>query len=131
MPGTQLVDDNGNPVHQGPYLDYKAIVETTPGMQPTFSKVWIDGKSYSVSATEVTSPHKMGVAKDSDQAVVISSNKGNKMWELFLQKDEGANKNDKLKTTSSGIVIEGSYKGKAFVLPVNGIVKRLASPMYM
>jgi hypothetical protein len=131
MPGTLAVDENGNPVHQGPYLDYKAIVETMPGRQPVINKIWMDGTSYSVTANQVASPHKAGVAKETQEPVIVSAAKGNKIWELLLQKDETGASGKSNKNNSSNIVIEGTYSGKKFSLPVNTIVKRLASPLYM
>jgi hypothetical protein len=131
MPGTLAVDENGKPVHQGPYLDYKAIVETMPGSQPAINRIWIDGKSYSVTANEVASPYKAGLAKESQEPVIVSAAKGNKIWELLLQKDETGARSRSNKNNSSAIVIEGTYNGKKFSLPVNTIVKRLASPLYM
>jgi hypothetical protein len=130
MPGTIAVDENGNPMTQGPFLDYKAVVETAPGKQPSFNKVWIDGKSYTVSVTEVSAPYKIGLSKDSQQPINVDAGKGNKIWELSLQEDE-VDKSFK-KSNSRGIVIEGSYNGKAFALPINNIpIRRLASPLYM
>jgi hypothetical protein len=131
MPGTLAVDENGKPVHQGPYLDYKGIVETVLGRQPVINKIWIDGTPFSVSTNEVASPYKVGVSKDSEQPIVVSAAKGNKIWELLLQKDETGASNRSNKNNSSAIVIEGTYSGKKFSLPVNATVKRLASPLYM
>jgi hypothetical protein len=130
MPGTIAVDENGNPMRQGPFLDYKAIVETAPGKQPTFNRVWIDGKSFSVLVNEVIAPYKVGLSKESQQPINVDAGKGNKIWELSLQEDE-VDKSLK-KSNSTGIVIEGSYNGKAFTLPLNNIpVRRLSSPLYM
>jgi hypothetical protein len=62
--------------------------------------------------------------------VNVDAGKGNKIWELSLQEDE-VDKSLK-KSNSTGIVIEGSYDGNAFTLPLNNIpVRRLSSPLYM
>ena len=128
MPGTLRVDDNGQPLTQGPFLDYKAIVETLSGKQPTFMKVWIDGVSYFATPIEVKAPYTVGVDKSSQQPVVVNAKAGNKLWQLDLQKDE--TKPKQMKSSNTNTFVEGEYKGKNFSMPINTPVIRLASPLY-
>jgi hypothetical protein len=120
MPGNIPVGEDGRPLRKYPVVTHLVYVETTPKATIKWTNAWKNGKTFSITTTEIKQlPFEVGKKKINEEKIVFNVSKGNKLWQLQL--DESANKiKCPLKANSTEIILQGIYKGKK-------IYKRIAS----
>jgi hypothetical protein len=120
MPGNIPVGEDGRPLHKYPIVTHRIYVETTPKTNIKWTNAWKNGKTFSISTTQITQlPFEVGKKKSNQEKIEMKVSKGNKLWQLELNEAETQVKCP-LKANSTEIILQGIYKGKK-------IYKRIAS----
>jgi hypothetical protein len=113
LPGMVPLDENGNPIRVKPDTTLYLYAETTTKLID-WEKLWYDGKLYDVSSQRIiSSPFVAGSAKTDHSNIVVTTQKGNYLWQLSVapsrrvEKTPCAYKNNK-------ILVVGKNSGKTF-----------------
>jgi hypothetical protein len=112
MPGNIPVGEDGKPMKKYPAITHHLFVETTPKTKIDWKTAWKDGKSYSISTTQVTKfPVQLGKKKKDEEEIAINPSKGNKLWQLQLTAEPNTTKCP-IKIKAGEIILQGLYNGK-------------------
>ena len=112
MPGNIPVGEDGKPLKKYPTITHHIFVETTSKTKILWKTAWKDGKTYSVSTTQITQfPVALGKKKIDEEEVTISPSKGNKLWQLQLKGEQKTTKCP-VKIKAGEIILQGLYNGK-------------------
>lgn len=119
MPGNIPVGEDGRPMKKYPIVVHKIFVEATAKTKIDWKNAWKDGKSYNVSAIEITQlPYNVGKEKISQKEVKINISKENKLWELELAQQTKTTSSP-LKAKSGEIILGGIFNGKKIYKRIN------------
>ena len=117
MPGNIPVMPNGEQAR--PRIDTSNFVylETTPNAKISWETAWKNGKSYSVQATEATTPveinnRERGVVK------ILTTKPGNKIWLLSLEPNVEEIKRSVQKKIKPGEILLMGRKGKKLIYKI-------------
>jgi len=112
MPGNIPVGEDGKPLKKYPTITHHIFVETTSKTKITWKTAWKDGKTYSISTTQVTQfPVALGKKKTNEEEITINPSKGNKLWQLQLNAQQKTTKCP-VKIKAGEIILQGLYNGK-------------------
>ena|SRR6185369_6221572 len=112
MPGNIPVGEDGKPLKKYPTVIHHVFIETTAKTKIDWKTAWKDGKSFSITKTEMTSfPVELGKEKSGEKEVRISPVKGNKLWQLQLNLQDKTTKSP-IKAKEGEIILQGIYNGK-------------------
>ena len=126
MPGTIRVNENGEQISPKSFISYQLYAESTAAV--LWQKAWIAGKSYAVTASEITQfPLQAGVDRNSGKAILIKHKPGVKLFEIALVSD--ADKVPAPSNASPGkIILKGIYKNKVILKTINNVVDLYVEP---
>ena len=120
-PGTQMVDDNGNPVAQLRITNYTAYVEFS-GAEPEWRYAWYGKKMFTMVATKVEQNKlEIGIDKHSGKKVFVEPAKGNQLWQLELLPTEMYSKPPS-NTKAGELLLEGIKSNKMFHFRIPKVV---------
>ena len=126
MPGIIRVNERGQQVSPRSFISYYVYTESIDIIH--WQKAWIDDKSYSVTATEITAfPFRVGEDRNNRNVILINHKPGAKLFKCELSLDN--NKVSAPKNSRSGkIILKGIYKNKVILKTINKIVDLYVEP---
>ncbi|RYZ27750.1 MAG: hypothetical protein EOO10_11765 [Chitinophagaceae bacterium] len=111
-PGTEMLDDNGNPTVQPKIVSYMAYVELA-GAAPEWKYAWYNNQVFAVTATKIEEKKlEVGIDKSTGEKITMLSAKGNQLWQLELIPAKDASKS--IKTKGDELILEGIRQNKSF-----------------
>ena len=126
LPGMARVDNEGRVINPRPDIVYTIYIEATSG-DLTWSRAWKDGQSYNVVPIQLEGEQEVGVAKSTNEKILLRPAKGNKLWQLQLQRsDEPAAA--PVEAKNGEIILQGKKGKKTFIQKVSPVVELEAIP---
>lgn len=119
--GTQMVDDNNQPVGSRRITENLLFVETALDQDtPVITAVWIDKKPYSAQLQKVAAGTNIGKLKDAGEAAVVTTKEGRQLWQVMVTENEAIKLDSSVSSAvrNNPVVITGNRKGKTFVYRV-------------
>lgn len=120
MPGAIAVDDKGVEISAVDTI-YSVFLETKKTDGPLWKTAWVNGKTYQVLSSIVTTPYIVGMRNDADEQVTLSAKPGNQLMQLNLEKTEASIYPSKYKSQllqANTILLEGTRDDKKVYLVV-------------
>ena len=111
MPGTQMVDENGNPITPKPTITRFIYVEYSGAKMPDIKTVRYNGAEISFSVVNVTAKTVSVGDKNLNPNNSITAKKGNKFLKIEMHPEEGKVMPD---TDCKSIIIKSKQGGKVF-----------------
>ncbi len=126
LPGTIMVNEEGKQISPRSFTTYFIYAESTSPI--AWQTAWIEGKSYSVTTTQITAfPFQAGMSSTNQTPIFIKRKSGVKLYQLALRPEV---KSTTLPTHSGKgkILISGSYKNKVITKWINNIIDLYVEP---
>jgi len=112
MPGNIAVGEDGRATKKYPTVEHHIYVETTSKTRIQWKAAWKDGKSFTLSSTEVNEfPAVPGKRKLDMENIEITPSKGNKLWKIEFTADSRSTK-PPVKAKKGELILQGIYNGK-------------------
>lgn len=112
-PGTELLDDNGNPTIQPKIVNYIAYVELS-GPAPEWKYGWYKNKIFAITATKIEQKKlEVGIDRATGGKITMVPANGNQLWQLELIPQENAPGNT-IKPKGEEVILEGTRQNKSF-----------------
>lgn len=128
MPGTQMVDEKGNPVPPVPYTDRFIFLECTGTKKPVIQAVRYTSMNLAVAAIKPEA-NKIIVGKkyQNEKEIILTAKKGNTLWRLDIQPTD-----DKMPdaNASSNIIIQISSGGRTCSYKIGSEIQLYTTPSY-
>jgi hypothetical protein len=121
FPGMIMRDLDGNEKRPPADTSFFAVMELKGLTQPTWTRAWVNGKTYEVLQSRPNGSQKVGKKNDTDQAVFVKAAKGNSLLRVDLEKTTHkslptAYRNKNMKDQ---IILEGLYRQQKIYVVVN------------
>ena len=127
MPGTQMVDENGNPVTPKPNITRFIYVEYSGAKMPDIKAVLYNAAKLSFSVVSVTSKTVSIGDKKLNPNNNITAKKGNRFLKIDLQPEDGKTMPD---TDCKSIIIKSKQGSKLCKFYVTGEKEFSSLPAY-
>ena len=127
MPGTQMVDENGNPIPPKPNITRLIYVEYSGTKMPDIKAVLYNSTSLSFSAVAITAKTISVGYKELNPNNKITAKKGNNLLEIRLQPEEGKTMAE---TGCRNIIIKSKQGSKLCKFYVTGEKEFFSLPNY-
>lgn len=123
MPGTVMVDINGNQVRPDPVYHYRIFIETKGSSIPQWKTAWVKGTAYRVTTKEIREKERIGTEIGAEYPTMVQASAGSRLWELVLENSKKTAK-PKLSTKQSKdpVILEGMLNGKTIVYTISKLV---------
>jgi hypothetical protein len=112
-PGTEMLDDNGNPVVQQKIVNYTVYVELS-GAVPEWKYAWYQSQMFVLNPTKIDGGKlEIGIDKTTGKKITIQPAKGNQLWQLELVPTKSS-LNNSIKPKGKEVILEGIRQNKTF-----------------
>jgi len=112
-PGTEMLDDNGNPTVQPKIVNYTAYVELS-GPAPEWKYARYKNQVFAITASKVEEKKlEVGIDKATGGKISMMPANGNQLWQLELIPQENAPGNT-IQPKGEEVILEGTRQNKSF-----------------
>jgi hypothetical protein len=123
-PGTEMVDDNGNPVAQKRIVNYIVYIEFS-GEAPEWKYAWYNNEFFILQAAKInTKTFEVGINKTTGKKIILQQAKGNQLWQLDFIRSDNPMKVP-IKKQKNEVILEGIRQNKKFHYRIPKVVALL------
>ncbi|MBS1512000.1 MAG: hypothetical protein JST86_14220 [Bacteroidetes bacterium] len=128
LPGTQMVDDNGNKVNPPPGITRFILIECKYSSKPKIDSVWINNTAYPAAlADEEEKGTNVGINAATGKTVFFSPRKGNHAWKVFINADQSPSPQH---NAVKRILLKGSLGKTAFAVTITNEIQLTVPDVY-
>ncbi len=130
MPGNVATDENGNQMGGRGTIQHFIVLETKSGAVPVWKTATINGQLFKLNPFAIeTASINVGTQKSSGKPIIITTSKGNKLWQIELE-PQGANSNQNNDRLINQVVLYGTVANKKVTYKIDREVELASFPAY-
>ncbi len=119
IPGTIPVGDE----HKGPDTLYRVYIESRADKNFIWSAAYIGNNAFNIISYKAVPPVTVGNLTSTGEAAVITTKKGNILWQLNLEKTSSKTQYSKNNTTVKEVILKMKSRKKSYFYKIKPILE--------